>query len=320
VRRRPGVRMLSVGCATGQEPHCMAIAALHAGWCAEQVVIEAFDRNPESLRIAAEGRYGAASIRGEVPGWATPFLHHDPDCVRIDAGVRGMVRFAPGDVSTWRPSGRYDVVFCRNLLIYLNAAARSELIGRLCGSLATGGLLFVGHAEQAIRGHPLRVVPASHAFAFERVEDAATAADLPRGGSPRLSVLPKRPADAAPGAESPPPPAVPARSAEEMLGEARDLADAGRAAESASLLRALIARYGPSAAALELLGLIGMAGEDPGGARRLFEQAVYLEPGRSASLLQLAMICERAGDTTRAASYWARAGRAADPDRPEPRT
>jgi cytochrome c-type biogenesis protein CcmH/NrfG len=61
---------------------------------------------------------------------------------------------------------------------------------------------------------------------------------------------------------------------------------------------------------MELLGMIRMSANDTAGAKRLFEQAVYLEPTRSASLLQLALISERSGDARRAATYWDRARRA----------
>jgi chemotaxis protein methyltransferase WspC len=80
--------------------------------------------------------------------------------------------------------------------------------------------------------------------------------------------------------------------------------------ESEAMVRSIIAQRGPSAGAFELLGLIRMAANDVPGAKRLFEQAVYLEPARTASLLQLAMIGERAGDPHRAAAYWERARRA----------
>ena len=75
------------------------------------------------------------------------------------------------------------------------------------------------------------------------------------------------------------------------------------------MVKSIVARRGPSANALELLGMIHMSKNDPAGARRWFEQAVYLEPARSASLLQLALISERAGDARRAATCWDRARR-----------
>ena len=310
------VRMLSVGCATGQEPYCMAMTALHAGWPSERVTIEGIDRNRGFLATAAAGVYGAACVRTEIPAWAVPFLRRTGDTIEIDPAVRGMVRFTRTDVTgagALRGSGPYDVVYCRNVLIYLNASARERLLDSLCAALAVGGLLFVGHAEQVGRGGaPLRAVSAPHAFALERTDAAAPAV----GGGAPPSAAPAGPAAAriitTARAPSAAPPAARLRTpAAHSVEDARVLADTGRVSEAEAMIRAIVARDGPSAPTMELLGMIRMSVDDPAGAKRLFEQAVYLDPDRSASLLQLALISERDGDARRAAVYWERARRTA---------
>lgn len=315
------LRMLSIGCATGQEPYCMAMTALHAGWPADRVHVEGVDRNAEFLRAAGVGRYGAASIRTEIPAWAVSFLDRSGDGIGIDTAVRAMVRFTRADVTesvALRGTGPWDVVFCRNLLIYLNAAARDRLLLAICEQLSPGGLLFVGHAEQVMRGTaPLRAVAAPHAFALERVRDAApVVAVLPSAArpqrhntaSPRWQMVqqPPSPARVQPPADrrTPTPPGV------DSLDDARTLADSGRGGEAETMIRGIIAHTGPTAPAMELLGMIRMSVNDSESARRLFEQAVYLEPARSTSLLQLALISEQAGDARRAQNYWDRARRA----------
>jgi chemotaxis protein methyltransferase WspC len=324
LRRRAAdapLRMCSIGCATGPEPYCMAMAAVHAGCSPEYVRIDALDRNPEALAIAAAGAYGAASIRGEIPAWATEFLGRETGTIRIDARIRGLVRFVRVDVTAAALGGTYDVIFCRNVLIYLNSGARTRLVQEICAALTPGGVLFVGHAEQFIRAEPLlRPIAAPHAFALQRTEGpvapgaAQRTCPAPPGKreTPALLPTPARPSPR-PSTGTPvrPAPAVrPGPSAGSDLGAARELADAGRMAESEAMVRSLIARRGPSAAALELLGLIRTSENDATGAKRLFEQAVYLEPDRAACLLQLAMLSERAGEAQRASMYWDRAHRA----------
>ncbi len=313
----PALRMLSVGCATGQEPYCMAMAALHAGWPAALVSVGGLDRNREFLRLAAAAEYGATSIRAEIPAWAVPFLRREGERFGIDPAVRSVVWFRQADAiepAALLAAAPCDVIFCRNLLIYLNAGARARLLDAIGAALAVGGLLFVGHAEQVITGaSPLRRVPAPHAFALERIDAAAPAAE----GPPALRAVPRhrvaavgqRPRGAA--LATPCVVAEPQPAPQETLDDARDLADAGRIQDGETMVRSIIARRGPTAAALELLGMIRMAANDASGARRFFEQAVYLEPARSASLLQLAIISERAGDARRAATLWDRARRAA---------
>ena len=85
------------------------------------------------------------------------------------------------------------------------------------------------------------------------------------------------------------------------------------------MVRSLLSRHGPSADALELLGMIRMAARDLPEAKRCFEQAVYLEPTRTASLIQLAMISESKGDANRAETYWRRARRSDASNRQEQR-
>jgi chemotaxis protein methyltransferase WspC len=312
------LRMLSIGCATGQEPYCVAMTALHAGWPADRVSVEGIDRNDGFLRAARLGVYGASSVRTEIPAWAVPFLRRSGDTIAIDPTVRAVVRFTRADVThpgALPDVGPYDAVFCRNVLIYLNAAARERLLDSICAALAPDGLLFVGHAEQLMRGAPaLRPAAAPHAFALERFDRASVAApespahraaaQRPPAPHDRRRTVPT--AAAAPPADRPiaiPPP-------EDSVEEACHIADSGRMREAEVMVRTIIAERGPSAPAMELLGMIRMSMNDTDGAKRLFEQAVYLEPARAASLLQLALISERSGEARRAAIYWDRARRA----------
>lgn len=313
------LRVCSIGCATGQEVYCIAMAALHAGWAPERVSIEGIDRSPRALRTAESAAYGVSSIRSEIPAWAAGYLRIDGDVIRIDPVVRGMVRFSAGDaldpgVLAGPPC---DAIFCRNLLIYLSAAARIRVVESLCEALAPGGLLFVGHAEQVIRSSaPLRIIPVPHAFALERIDqrcDPMAPGESPLRSMPTVRVVPRRGRpEEAPRARQAvaPPPEVPAAEPPASLDDASDLADSGRTADAEAMVRSVITRAGPSARALELLGMIRMAANDEAAAKKLFEQAVYLEPGRAASLLQLAIISERQGNAGAAGRLWDRSRRA----------
>ncbi|MCC6677743.1 MAG: hypothetical protein IT436_11410 [Phycisphaerales bacterium] len=320
----PALRMLSIGCAGGQEPYCMAMTALHAGWPADRIRIEAVDRNGELLRAASAAEYGASSIRTEIPAWAVAFLRRSGDAVAVDPAVRALVRFTRIDIlapGALRGAGPYDVIFCRNVLIYLNAVARERLLNSICAELSPGGLLFVGHAEQVMRGAaPLRPVPAPHAFALQTVSGLAAEAERPALDSRFPSIAPAHPRRAPAGPVTPPPASArpaPDQQPEGSVENARELADAGSIERAEAMIRSIIARRGPSAPALELLGMIRMSVNDADSAKRMFEQAVYLEPGRSGALLQLALISERSGDERRAASYWDRAQRASPSGRSE---
>lgn len=291
----------------------MAMTALHAGWPTDRVSVQALDRNSGFLHAAAKGEYGPSSIRTDIPAWAVPFLQRRGEAIVIATPVRDLVRFTRADITdpaSLRGTGPFHVIFCRNLLIYLNARARVSLLDAICAELAPEGLLFVGHAEQMMRGgSPLRTVPAPHAFALERCESAPPPQVPPARRSP---TRPEPPRFRDPAPIAPRTPAVPRPDPgpEDSLETARGLADAGRMQDGEAMIRSIIARSGPSADAIELLGMIRLSANDTPGAKRLFEQAVYLEPSRATSLLQLAIMCERAGESRRAETYWDRARRA----------
>ena len=151
--RRPAdsvLPMLSAGCAAGQEACSMVIAAVHAGWSPERVHVEAVDRNPVALAQAEAGVYSQRSIRCALPAWAAPWLQIGEGTVRVDPTIRRTICYRAANLMDVEPGALgsvFDVVFCRNVLIYLGTAARARLLATLAERLAPGGLLFLGHAE-----------------------------------------------------------------------------------------------------------------------------------------------------------------------------
>lgn len=300
------LRMASIACATGEEPCSMVITAAHSGWELARVEVHAWDRNARAIATARAGRYPASALGPGVPDWARPSFAREGDHVRVTGPTLSAIDYRHANVLELPPaaSRRYDVIFCRNLLIYLDAASRRVLLAWLAQSLAADGRLFLGHAEcgsaveRAFAG-----VEAPRAFAY-------SLRPAPVGAPP-----PVRPPPA------PPRPAVevltraagvdrePARSAP-SLDEARALADRGELRPAVAAARAVLETTGPSPAVLELLGSVHLALGDVGQAHDCFFRAVYLDPNHEPSLLQLALICDRLGDTAQASRYRRRAGRA----------
>ncbi len=155
--RRHSLRILSAGCATGEEAHTLAMLVREhvPDPQAHNVTITGIDINVASLEKAQRGRYTAWSLRETPEPMQTRYLHADGREYQLAAEVRGMVTFEERnlfeeDSAFWRP-GSFDVIFCRNVLIYLSADAIRRLIERLARSLAPSGYLFLGHAE-TLRG------------------------------------------------------------------------------------------------------------------------------------------------------------------------
>ena len=158
-RARAGTRaltLLSAGCASGEETYSLAMAVRQsvagADW---KVSILGVDINPSALEKAASGRYSAWSLR-ELPVDARQrWFHERGRDVEVVRAIREAVRFeernlADEDPVLWSPGG-YDVVFCRNVLMYFTPEGARSLTRRLARALAPGGYLFLGHAE-TLRG------------------------------------------------------------------------------------------------------------------------------------------------------------------------
>lgn len=151
------LRILSAGCASGEEAYSIAIAARDVlGELAQDVSIRAVDINPAVLDRARQARYGSWALR-ETPRevrdkWFQP---EGQGLVVLDRAVRRAVNFEEGnlmdeDAPLWR-SGAYDIIFCRNVLMYFAPEGMQAVVGRLARALAPGGYLFLGHAE-TLRG------------------------------------------------------------------------------------------------------------------------------------------------------------------------
>lgn len=146
------LRVLSAGCSSGEEAYSLAILAKEAlASAACELSLLAVDIHPAMLEKAARGRYAAWSLR-ETPAEvrARYFRLEGRDYV-LDASVRDAVSFEErnlvvDDAAFFRP-GAFDVVFCRNVIMYFSAETARAVIGRVARSLTPGGLVFLGHAE-----------------------------------------------------------------------------------------------------------------------------------------------------------------------------
>src|SRR5579872_622609 len=146
------LRLLSAGCASGEEAYSLAIVARETIadpiW---QVTIHGFDLNPEVLDKAAHGRYSAWSLRDAPAELQRKWFRADRREMVLQEAVRSAVHFqqadlACSDAALWPPRA-YDVIFCRNVLMYFAREEMRAAVARMASALAPGGYLFLGHAE-----------------------------------------------------------------------------------------------------------------------------------------------------------------------------
>jgi chemotaxis protein methyltransferase WspC len=170
------VRILSLPCAGGEEPYSMAMALSDAGAKPQSYMIDAVDISAACLARAQAGVFGRNAFRSKDLSFRDRhFTALGDDEYRINDELRERIRFSQGNILEG-PLGtarQYDVVFCRNLLIYFDDPTTAAAIARLSSHLADDGMLLVGHAEvpSAVR-HGFASMPHRQAFALRKAMPA----------------------------------------------------------------------------------------------------------------------------------------------------
>ena len=146
------LRIWSAGCATGEEPYsiAMVLGALCERW---QIEIVATDISTRALRVATAGVWPREKARHIPQRYARRFLLEgfgsQSGKVRVADSLRRQVTFFHLNLN--EPlrdlGGPFDLILCRNVLIYFDPQARANVLDRLTEQCARGGYLFLGHAE-----------------------------------------------------------------------------------------------------------------------------------------------------------------------------
>ena len=146
-------RFWSAGCSSGEEPYTLAML-LHdelpeRQW--REARILATDISARVLERARAGVYTAAQLADVPPAQLQRHFARAPEPAgawRVHEHLRAPIRFARLNLmETWPMRGPFDVIFCRNVMIYFERATQERLVNRYWELLAPGGHLFVGHSE-----------------------------------------------------------------------------------------------------------------------------------------------------------------------------
>ncbi|BCO29917.1 putative biofilm formation methyltransferase WspC [Thiohalobacter sp. COW1] len=304
------LRLLSLPCSTGEEPYTLAMVLANLGLAPDQTEVHGVDISRYNIDTARLGIYRQNSFRGDHLDYRDTWFRQTDDRYHLHPDIRDRVRFEQGnllDPEFSRDRAPYDVIFCRNLLIYFDRPTQAQAIDILEGLLGRDGLLFVGHAETGVlAGRGFRSLNLPQSFGFHRELGTAGAAvpAAPRlrqsRRSRRTPIRPRRQPrphwiDQQEQAVAAPPQSA-ADPGVEQLEQATRLADDGHLVEAAELCEQLLEAQGAQAQALYLLGLIRDAAGEPEEAERLLRQAIYLDPAHCPAMLHLALVLQRRGE------------------------
>lgn len=151
------LRVWSAGCSTGEEPYSIAISVADALEFAEawKINILATDISKQALQYAERGVYPRRVLENLGGHQLDNHFTKVGDHFSVKPKLRKMVGFAPMNLAHPTYLGRFDVIFCMNVLIYFTGERRASLIQRFFEYLEPGGYLFLGHAESA-NGAPVK--------------------------------------------------------------------------------------------------------------------------------------------------------------------
>ncbi len=284
------LRVLSIPCSTGEEPYSIAMTLLDSGLNPTQFCIDAVDISKRALLKAKQAIYSKRAFRGDDrTSEKQRYFDLVADSYQVRPFVRNTVKFIRGNLLKpgFLAEGKYQIIFCRNVLIYLDRDAREQAIQALDRALAPRGILFVGAAETA-QIPTTNYTPIRHPFAFAyRKEDRVP--DIKPQISSRATF---NPPNSQPLAQAPPT----IRAGYSQLEIAKQLADRGQLSEAAKLCQLYLSANRTNAEAYILLGEIYQGLDQIEQAQQSFSKAIYLNPHAINALIGLALLKEQRGD------------------------
>ena len=151
------LRIWSAGCASGEEPYSLAILIneFNEGReIATPSMIFATDIDQGTLELATKAKYNRNTLENTKLGYVDKYFSWEKDHFTLGSGVKEMVHFSCEDLlESDRHSpqesifGEFDLILCRNVMIYFNETEQQQLLRRFCQALTPGGFLILGLSE-----------------------------------------------------------------------------------------------------------------------------------------------------------------------------
>ncbi|HED17715.1 MAG TPA: hypothetical protein ENI64_12995 [Gammaproteobacteria bacterium] len=318
-------RILSVPSSTGEEPYSIAMTLLMAGMKPEQFSIEGVDISQRALRHAMDGHYGQHSFRGVQDNLVRErFFDKVENAYVIKPEIRNLVQFEHANILDKafcdRP-GDYDIIFCRNLLIYFDDDDKKAAYNTLHHLLNQNGTLFIGHSESGAISDSFTHTRHTGTFAYRKsidhpdkpeasinelidiVKKHPVRSELPEASSSVSDTDNNQPATnhVMTGTDTP----FKAETGQEANNEshielARRYADAGNLVDAEHICHVCLEKNAQNPSVHCLLGLIQEAGNRPVEAEKSYRKALYLDPHCSEVLIQLPLLLDRQGKSQQA--------------------
>jgi chemotaxis protein methyltransferase CheR len=147
------LRIWSAGCSTGEEAYSIAMTVADTIEFADawNIHVLATDISRQALEHAEHGVYGPRDLESVMPRQREQYFSRLGEHYLVRPRIRNLVTFAPMNLAQVVYMGKFDCIFCMNVLIYFSEERQAQLIQRFYEYLEPGGYLFLGHAESIAR-------------------------------------------------------------------------------------------------------------------------------------------------------------------------
>jgi chemotaxis protein methyltransferase CheR len=310
------IRVWSAGCATGEEPYTLALLADEAlGPSRAPADVLGTDISGAALAAAAVGRYGGRAVRSLPAPERDRYLRQQPDgSYLVGERLRGLVRFRRHNLARdpHPPPGEagFDLIVCRNVLIYFEQPLASAVIDALERSLRPGGVLMLGAAD-ALRRASVLARPAAGLSGTTRT--GTTRTGTTRTGTTRTGTTRTGTTGTATGLLRKPLGRHPAHSRDQRLAAALNAADNSDRGEALAQVASLIADNPLDADAHFVQGLVTLAAGEPATAADALRRALYIDTRFALAAFTLGRAYDALGDEAAARRAYQRVLRTLDP-------
>lgn len=315
------LNVLSVPCSTGEEPYSIAMVLSDLGLGKKRFKIDAVDINTKVIKKARKGIYTENSFRGKDVAFRSKYFEHKNGLYAISGDIKSTVNFFNKNVldeGFMSEMGLYDVIFCRNLLIYFDYETKCKVLNTLAGLMDKRAMLVLGHAETGRM--PEGIFESLHlpgSFAYQKAGNTVQKSKKHASAiisatsffnsvmKPHRSIVHAavKNTQIVETSEST------VDDVDEWVASIEALADAGQLKEAITECDCLIESVPDSAQGYYLKGVVLLAFDADVDAAAAFKKAVYLDPKNYQSLIHLAVLSEESGELRASENYRARAER-----------
>lgn len=314
------LKILSLPCATGEEPYSIAMALMDIGLSDDDFHVDGIDVSKRALTKARRAIYGQHSFREDEVNIQDRYFKKTRSGFQLLPEVRSHVSFDKANVITDNisPSNEYyDIIFCRNLLIYFERHTQSLVLEKIRHMLKPGGYLFVGHVEttQISKDH-FHKINSPKSFGYRRITNAENnkvannnvgSVDKLKDIYDQLVEVTKKDASLAKNIKSPKAIKTKKISAPFVTVSSwvkvEKLIEEGHYSEATLLCENKLSTDPENADGYYFLGLISNLCGSFGGAESLLKKAIYLAPNHQKALSLSILLAESRGDNEGADYY-----------------